>query len=194
MTELRRKILDASVELVAERGVRGVSFREVARRAGVSHQAPYHHFGNHQGILEAIKREGFEGLAAAMKQASADAGPDPVQQLEAAGIAYVEYARGHVGHFQVMFSHKVALTDPAAELIAEAADTHGHLQQLCTEVQAAGYGLSLSHEDLVLLSWSTVHGFATLLTEGVLDVKHNAAAQADGLTRRLLGALSRLLA
>ena len=70
MTDTRKAILDATLELVAEQGVRAVSFREVARRAGVSHQTPYHHFGDHLGILRAIAAEGFETLNAAMDAAA----------------------------------------------------------------------------------------------------------------------------
>lgn len=89
MSDLRRKSLDASAALVAEHGVRQVSFREVARRAGVSHQAPYHHFGNYQEILRHLVSEGFTSLGEAMRTAAEEAGPDPLDALCAAGVAYV---------------------------------------------------------------------------------------------------------
>ncbi|MEM6296607.1 MAG: TetR/AcrR family transcriptional regulator [Myxococcota bacterium] len=194
MSELRQKILDASVELVAEKGVRGVSFREVARRAGVSHQAPYHHFGNYQGILEAIGREGFAGLAAAINEASAAAGPDAMQALTAGGVAYIRFARDHIGHFRVMFQRDLVEIHGSDESMPEAEEAFGTLVRMCGEAQAAGYGLSLSAEDMTLLTWSTVHGFANLLIEGVLEERKFTDAQADGLTLRLAGALSRVLA
>ncbi|MEL6186057.1 MAG: TetR/AcrR family transcriptional regulator, partial [Myxococcota bacterium] len=106
--DLDRKILDASADLIAERGVRNVSFREVARRAGVSHQMPYHIFKNLQGILTALAREGFSTLAAQMN-AAADAESDAGDRLTAAGFAYVDFACSHVGHFRVMFQR--ALVD-----------------------------------------------------------------------------------
>ncbi len=192
MSELRQKILDASVELVAESGVRAVSFREVARRAGVSHQAPYHHFGNHQGILEAIGREGFRLLAESMQQAAAEAGGDALQALTAGGIAYVRFARDHTGHFRVMFQRDLVRVHGEDDSMPEAEDAFGTLVRLCAEAQAAGYGLSLSADDLAVLSWSTVHGFSTLLVEGVLSEKFTDA-ESDGLTQRIVGALSRLM-
>lgn len=193
MSELRQKILDASVGLIAEKGVRALSFREVARRAGVSHQAPYHHFGKDQGILEAIGTEGFEALAKTMQEAAAEAGNDALQALTAGGVAYVHFARTHVGHFRVMFQRDLVEVHKEERSLKEAEDAFGTLVRLCEEAQAAGYGLSLSAEDLAILCWSTVHGFATLLVEGVLSAKFTDA-QSDGLTQRIVGALSRLLA
>ena len=172
MSELRRQILDASVALVAEKGVRALSFREVARRAGVSHQAPYHHFGDHRGILQAIALEGFAGLTEAMR-AAAKEHADPLDALTAAGVAYVGFARTHVGHVRVMFDSALVQAEVDAPP-AEAHGTHEMLVTLATAAHAAGYGASMSIDALAHLCWSTVHGLATLLVEGVLQAKARA--------------------
>lgn len=173
MTDVRRKILDASVALVEEQGVRAVSFREVARRAGVSHQTPYHHFGNHRGILRAIAAEGFGKLCQDMQAAADQAGPDPLDSLSACGVAYAKFAKENVGHFRVMFQKAlVDLRDDQAP-IEEAAETHGTLLQLAQAAHDAGYGSGLDVEALANLCWSTVHGIAVLLVEGVITEKTN---------------------
>ena len=64
--EAKKLLLEESVRLIAEEGLGGLSFREMARRAGMSHQAPYHHFANREGILAAIALEGFTALDAAL--------------------------------------------------------------------------------------------------------------------------------
>ena len=171
MTDSRRKILDASVALVEERGVRAVSFREVARLAGVSHQAPYHHFGNYQGILRAIAKEGFNQLAAAMQAAAHDADEDPLEQLCAAGIAYVTFAREHAGHFRVMFQQTLVDVHDDEEPVGEAGDAHETLLAIAEAAQAGGYCPDMTRDELANLAWSCAHGVATLLVEGVLAKK-----------------------
>ncbi|MEM8609373.1 MAG: TetR/AcrR family transcriptional regulator [Myxococcota bacterium] len=168
---LRQKILDASVALVEEQGVRAVSFREVARRAGVSHQAPYHHFGNYRGILRAIAQEGFAGLGRAMNEAADQAGDDPMDALTEAGVAYVNFARAHAGHFRVMFQRALVDVRDEEDPLEEAEATHGTLLRLAGAAHAAGYGAHLGDDGLAHVCWSTVHGISVLLVEGVLAEK-----------------------
>jgi AcrR family transcriptional regulator len=182
----RRQILDAGVALVAEQGVRAVSFREVARRAGVSHQTPYHHFGDYRGILTEIAREGFAGLADAMQEAATGA-RDPMAALRDAGVAYVDFATTHVGHFRVMFQQPLE-AGPRPEL-PEAQQTRAVLTSLAAAAVAAGHGHGMPSEVMAGLCWSTVHGLAALQVEGLLADKAGAAP--DG--RTVVAALAGLL-
>lgn len=193
MSETRQRILDASVALVEEQGVRAVSFREVARRAGVSHQSPYHHFGNHHGILRAIAIDGFNKLATTMR-AAAEQHDDPLDALVAAGVAYVRHARTHIGHFRVMFDRAlVSIHDPDAPVL-EAEATHAALVEFVTHAHAAGHGAHLPLDVLVVLCWSTVHGLAVFLVEGVLDAKTPLQeADQDALTAAVVRGLGGLL-
>ena len=193
MTELYRKILDASIELVAEQGVRAVSFREVARRAGVSHQAPYHHFGNYQGILRAIAEEGFETLADAMQAAGA-AADDPLQGLVDAGLAYIDFAREHVGHFNVMFQRKLVDIHDEEAPIPAAERTYETLLSLAKDAVDAGYGKGLPTDAVAHMCWSMVHGFANLLLEehfkkkGIVEPEEEAA-----MAQQMVRAMQHLL-
>lgn len=192
LDQLRRTVLDASIALVAEQGVRAVSFREVARRAGVSHQAPYHHFGNHLGILRAIAQEGFSGLTAAMARAAEAAGGDPVEALSAAGVAYVRFARDHLGHFRVMFQGSLVDVHDARAPLPEAEETYGTLLRLAARAHRAGAGRGLSVDGLAHLAWSTVHGLSVLLVEGVVQRKSAQPGAEDALVKQVVGGLGML--
>ncbi|MEL6195672.1 MAG: TetR/AcrR family transcriptional regulator [Myxococcota bacterium] len=171
MTELRRRIIDASVTLVDEKGVRSISFREVARRAGVSHQAPYHHFGNVHGILRAIAEEGFSALAKAMRSAADGAGDDPIERMTKAGRAYVAFAHSNTGHFRVMFQQALVDIHDEHQPLREAGDAYQTLTELATAVCESGLAKETSVDELVRLAWSAVHGVSVLLVEGVLGRK-----------------------
>ena len=111
----------AAADLLTERGVAGFSLREVARRAGVSHAAPTHHFGDASGLLTAVAVEGFEHLKARTEAASAGV-DDPVEALARLGRAYVSVAVERPGHCAIIF-RKDALDadDPAYREAGEAA-------------------------------------------------------------------------
>jgi AcrR family transcriptional regulator len=190
--DARRRILDASIELVAEQGVRAVSFREVARRAGVSHQTPYHHFGDHVGILREVAREGFTMLADAMQSAGERAGDDPFKALHDAGVAYVKFARTHVGHFRVMFQTALIVSEELPPL-PEGQRTFETLVRLVTVAHGAGAGRGLSIEAMSRLAWSTVHGLSHLLIEHCFLTKGIREDDA-AITRQVMDALSHLFA
>ena len=107
--DLKAAILAQAAELVAERGADGISLRELARAAGVSHAAPAHHFTDRRGLFTALAAEGWRKLAAALDGAR----PEFID----AAMAYVRFALDHPGHYAVMFDR--SLVDPEnAELIA----------------------------------------------------------------------------
>jgi AcrR family transcriptional regulator len=151
--DLPRALLEAAVEAIAEVGPAAVSLRDLARRVGVSHAAPAHHFGDKAGLLTAVAADGFERLAATLREAYQTTG----SFLEV-GVAYVGFAVTHRAHFEVMFRPELYRTDDpdlvrardvARSLLyppaAEAADSPDG-----DEVRAA------------VAAWSLVHGLATL--------------------------------
>jgi AcrR family transcriptional regulator len=162
---LRPALLAAAREVLAERGAGGLTLRECARRAGVSHAAPAHHFGDVRGLLTALAAQGFEQMADLMDSHRATAPPDPAQQLVAVGQAYIEFATTQRAHFQLMFgSDRLDAADPT--LLRSSARTRAALEQTMTALMASR---DLPPETLptrLLLAWSAVHGFATLVNEG----------------------------
>ena len=89
---LRRALLDEALMVIAERGVEGLSLREVAGRVGVSHAAPHHHFAHKGDLIHALAHEGMALMDERMAAAAAAAGEDPLQRLAAIGVAYVSFA------------------------------------------------------------------------------------------------------
>lgn len=149
----------AAAEVIGERGLAGFSLREVARRAGVSHNAPAHHFGDVRGLLTSLATEGFAALHAATSAATVGI-DDPVERLTAIGVAYVELARSHPAHCAVMF--RVDLIDGDDESFTTVAlQAYGVLEG---SVQALldGEGLDVGLDDAVRLCWSAMQGIVVL--------------------------------
>lgn len=159
---LRRAIIDAAVDVIAQDGIGAISLRDLARRAGVSHAAPAHHFHDKAGLLTAIAVEGFELLADSLEEAL-DTAPLPLLEV---GTRYVRFSVEHPGHFEVMYRPEVYHRDDpdlvAARLWAR--------RVLRAGVSTASPGL----DDEVLRSgalaaWALAHGFATLARSGNFD-------------------------
>lgn len=163
--DLRRALLDASLVLIEAEGLEKLSMREVARRAGVSHQAPYHHFTDKEAILAALVAEGFEKLRQA-SLASIEEVADPAARLTALGRTYVDYALSHPAHFKLMFRSELVPEHKHEEVKACAEGAFSVLVQVAGEVARKR---KLPEHLVALAGWSLVHGLSTLLLEGKLD-------------------------
>ena len=89
---LRSALLDAAASVISEIGPQGLTIREVASRAGVSHAAPYRHFSGKDDILLAVVEQGFALLEQTMAERKAAADGDPISQFAASGMAAVDFA------------------------------------------------------------------------------------------------------
>lgn len=152
--DLRSTLLTAAVHAIEENGAAGMSMREVARRAGVTHAAATYHFGDKAGLLAAVAADGYRLLADALL----DARRDQRSFLEM-GVAYVRFAITHPAHFEVMY--QPALYDPADPAV-EAAKRE-------TAVLLYGSGDATAEQVTAgVAAWSIVHGFVTLWLNGNL--------------------------
>lgn len=168
--DLRRALLDASVELLAEGGPPALTLREVARRAGVSHTAPYRHFADKDELIAAVAEEGFVTLRERM-MAAAHAAKTSIEALERSGVAYVRLALERPAHCSVMFSRVAAelrekRIATGSERLGASVDA-GHaaydgLVQLIVAAQRDGYIRAGDPQDYAYIAWATVHGIATL--------------------------------
>ena len=155
--DLRTVILAETARLVADRGADGVSLRELARNAGVSHAAPAHHFTDRRGLFTALAAEGFSLLAEALEHARGD--------FVNAALAYVRFAIGHPGHYAVMFDRSLVDADDVALAAAQAAAGAELSRGVATLEDAHAQSDPAGAE---LAAWSLVHGFAMLwLNEAV---------------------------
>ena len=158
--DLRRAVLAAAVAAITESGPAGLSLRDLARRADVSHAAPAHHFGDKAGLLTALAAEGYDLLADALTAAQQRTG----EFLEM-GVAYVRFAIEHRAHFEVMYRPDLYhATDPsmlaararAGEALYRGIDSVPN-RRIGPDSQLAG-----------VAAWSLVHGFASLWLHGAL--------------------------
>jgi AcrR family transcriptional regulator len=170
--DLRAAILAEAARLVAERGADGVSLRELARSAGVSHAAPAHHFTDRRGLFTALAIQGFRLLTEALIDARG--------HFTDAALAYVRFAIEHPGHYRVMFDKS----------LLDAADT-----ELAAAEAAAGAELSRGVATLrdpsaradpaaaQLAAWSLVHGFSMLWLNDAVNAQVRRADPMDTVLR-----------
>jgi len=158
--DLRAALLAAAEAELADRGMEGFSLRSVAKRAGVSHAAPAHHFCDVQGLLTALAAEGFRQFLSAQAAREAVAEKDAASQLVAAGVGYVDFALARPTLFRLMWQSN--RPDFDATDLGEAA--RAAVQHLIDQVMAAG-GRSTADEAAV---WAMAHGLADLLAAGRL--------------------------
>lgn len=170
---LREALLEAARELVIQGGVEALTLREVARRAGVSTAAPYHHFADKAELVGALARKSLTELDH-VSGAAIDGIADPRLKLQALGVAYVMFAVEHPAEFRLMFRPEIGSP-------FEHADPHdmlafGHVLDVVAELRAHGVGEGDVQTGAVA-AWSLVHGLAALLVDGPLralaaDLEH----------------------
>jgi len=177
---LRDKVIKAAVEYIAESGPEGLSFRQIAADAGVSHQAPYHHFGDRGAIFTEIAREGFEEFTAAMRSATRrDEDPNLAVRL---CERYVNFAISNKGYFRVMFRADLCRLAESAEVREAADDAFDTLLRAVEEM----LGDSASVDDIRVQAtamWAVAHGLATLLIDGPLEYKIGRVSDRRALVR-----------
>lgn len=188
--DLRAALVASALEVIAAEGPARFTLREITRRAGVSHTAPYRHFASKDALLAAIAGEGSTLLRSAIAQALA-ASDDVRAQFLAAGMAYVRFAMEHPAHFQVMFfSAGVYEGDPASMAARQAS-----MEQLLTFIagaQRAGVVRKGDARALASSVWAMHHGLACLALAGQLDTAPRALQRTvDAAHGDLLDGLSR---
>jgi AcrR family transcriptional regulator len=178
---------------LADVGVSGVSLRDAARRAGVSHSAPAYHFGSKAGLLTAFATAGYRLLAeSVIKEVAASDADDGAAELAAIGRGYARFAVGHPAHFEVMF--RLDSIDPGnAELVAASEAAYGLLTAAVERCRAGGRLRGRSPEVVAVSAWSLVYGLSALWISGRLserigerDPRRLAAAVSDLFTEAVL--------
>ncbi|HEY8067650.1 MAG TPA: TetR/AcrR family transcriptional regulator [Burkholderiales bacterium] len=153
--DLRSTVLRMAGKLLEKQGIEGLKMRELARRAKVSHNAPYRHFPEREALLAALAAEGYSMLEQAQREAAESGG------LRAMGEAYVRFALAHPQRFRLMFGGQVSLErHPQLREVATKAfaGLAGALSARVPEAQGAG--------DSSIAAWALVHGLAELLLGG----------------------------
>ena len=164
--------MEAAIRLIAEVGPTAFTLREVARRAGVSHNAPYRHFQDKDDLMAAVATQGFAELTEAMLKA-AEGRQNSLERLKGSGLAYINFALRRPEHFTVMFEAPVeARQTPEAEAASKLAfDTLVNFVRNCMEERTLPSGDPLQ---FALLAWTMVHGVAKLAITGRLPFHSRA--------------------
>lgn len=179
--ELREAMLEAGERLLSRDGLDGFTLRACAREAGVSHAAPAHHFRDLAGLVSALSERALARLTAAMDRHSAGVAQDPLAIVPALGVSYVDFALRHPGLYRLMFR----------------SDSHLPIEP-CRDRLSAAVRLALTDgssrpvdearvQEVAILVWSLVHGYALLALDGQLgDVSKSQGRLLDCAGRVLL--------
>lgn len=167
---LRAELIQAGLAIVEEEGVDTVSLRAVARRANVSHSAPYHHFSNKAELLAALAAAGFERLVAEIRTETERIAPaQPIEQLRVLGRTYMNFAAANPSVFRMMF--RPELTQPSEHPVLQGAEAlaFSTLMEIIIACQQQQQLPSGDPFTLAVCAWSAVHGLSTLRVEQVLQ-------------------------
>ncbi len=165
--ELRDACIVAAQEVIAERGIENLSLREVARKLGVSHQAPYKHYPSRDHLLAEVMRRCFQRFAAHL-----DARPhhdDPEQDLEALGLQYLAYARANPLEYRLMFSTTWPTSAEKADFAGDATHAFDVLRGVLRRLHGDAPERRETVELDALYIWSTVHGLAGVMNGQCID-------------------------
>jgi len=176
---LRRALIETAVAMVREEGAWNFTLREVARRAGVSHAAPYNHFADKSELLAEVGCLGFEELRRAMEGAANPEKHSPREALTNIGIAYIRFGVENPAHYRLMFGPELAERGrhPALDQAADA--TFTMLSRALERGQLAGEVRREPVHQQALTAWSLVHGLTTLLIDRRLTFLGISAEEAE---------------
>ncbi len=156
--DLREECVQQALAIIAGGGVDTLSLRDVARRLGVSHQAPYKHFPSKEHILAEVLRRAYSDFANHLQARMR--GREPEAALRHLGLGYLAYARDNPLHYQLMFATPLPDPDQHPEMMTEARRAFGLLRDALAALP--------HHDDKdigrdALFVWSTMHGLASIM-------------------------------
>jgi AcrR family transcriptional regulator len=181
--DLRRALVDAALELVKEQGPSGITLREAARRAGVTHAAPYRHFADKEALLAAVAEEGFMRLKETVEAAITNV--EPKNGVEAIGISYVRFARENPSQFRVMFGSQVGDKRRYPSLVLADQSVFDLLSKTIAGAQASGDLGAGDPARMGMVTWSMLHGVAALVVDGQMERAGVRDEQIDDFARRV---------
>jgi len=165
---LREVLIQKAAQVIEEDGIGALSLRAVARRAGVSHGAPAHHFTDKAGLLTALATHGMERLAKTLLEAAREAGDSGLERVRAIATAYVRFAAQNPAYFRIVTRFELIRRHDAVFARAYQA-TFDMVRDAVSAAQQEGWRTHMDPLALVITSWSAAHGLATLWLDGTLE-------------------------
>jgi AcrR family transcriptional regulator len=163
---LREALVEAALDLIAEKGPAGFTFAEAARHAGVSPAAPYRHFRDRDALMADVARRGFERFEQQLTAAWDEGRPNPTAAFDRLGKAYLAFARSEPAYFSAMFEAGLSMT--AYRELQQAGDSAFAVLRSACEAIVAGMppGKRPPAMMMALHIWSLSHGIASLFARG----------------------------
>ncbi|MES2198533.1 MAG: TetR/AcrR family transcriptional regulator [Pseudomonadota bacterium] len=187
--DLREACVKQALAIIAKGGVDSLSLRDVARRLGVSHQAPYKHFPSREHILAEVVGRAYAGFAEHLEKRPRS--EDPYMDLGNLGRSYLDYARKHPLHYQLMFG--TPLPDPAEhpEMMAKAEHAFATLKETIARLPGRKSDADVDLD--ALFTWSVVHGLASILQTRATEQLGLRKAAISEATAHTLGRIAEAL-
>jgi AcrR family transcriptional regulator len=177
--DLRQTIIEEALSWIEQEDIFRLSLRGIARRIGVSHNAPYRHFSDKESLLIEIAKIGFNQLYQSLEQALINSHDHAQQKLETIGVAYIQYAVQNQAYYRVMFSDRPKYSKEANQ--QKNADKYQNLNHVSEKAfsvllqtiqtgQQAGVFVGDDSYQLALVCWSLVHGVSMLAIDCQLKI------------------------
>ena len=181
--DLRNALIQAGLELLAEGGVQELDLRKVARRAGVSHAAPYRHFADKQALIAAINEEGFHLLAERIRSTLREVSDEPVEQLLGVALAYVRFAKENPWLMREMFSGLTIERETFESLHTASKSVYRLYAEVIRRGQESGKIVDGDPTALAGVLWSVLHGLAMLIIENQMRPYADGPEGTERVTR-----------
>lgn len=167
--DVPRAILDTAEQMLTSTPAHAISVRKLAEQVGVSHAAPYRHFGDRFGFLAALAGRCLERLVAD-QEARASVTDDPAERLIRIGEGYVDWGVGNPHAFQLVFDPDIQESGRRVPALAAAITAHtGLFRASVAAARQAGLLARGGFDTQAATLWSTVHGLTHLVTLGLMD-------------------------
>jgi len=176
--DLRNSLVSTGIELLNQKGVAGISLREIARTIGVGHNAPYRHFRNKQQLLEAMAEDGFRRLKARNTRLELEFANDPEGQIFESAMHVISMAADQPNLFQLMFGGHIQPQDCGGELKLAADEAMQSLVGIIRNGQRLGVFIQGDSLTLALSTMSMIQGLAIMISSGKLKVQFQSQAKA----------------
>ncbi len=189
--DLWHALVQAGLAILREEGVHGLTLRAVARRAGVSHSAPYRHFADKDALLAAIGEDGFNRLSQGMRAVIESYDGDLVALLHGVAHAYIRFVAENTDHVRVMFSGLLSCFDEYPNLAEAAGRSFQDVVEIMQLCQREGLIAAGDPRQQGFMAWSMVHGLANILIEEGFPVAEKTGLDIQQMTDACVDTLIR---
>ncbi|MBI5353941.1 MAG: TetR/AcrR family transcriptional regulator [Chloroflexi bacterium] len=171
--DLKNALISAAIEIVAQEGVYGLTLRKAARKAGVSHNAPYAHFTDKQALIAAIAVDGHSKIQSLISKVVEKYPNDPLQQLVHLAWAYVQFGLRSPAHYKITFSGLIENEKNYPAFVEVSQLSMSAIKKITADCQSAGILKKSDYEvEMVAVSmWGLIHGLVSLVIEGQVSSK-----------------------